>query len=75
MSAPRGVPGPGGVCSTGGVPGPRGGFTWSRGCLLQGGLPGPRGMPGPGGVVWSGGCVVSQHALRQTPHLWTDRQV
>ena len=51
----------GGVCSWGGAPG---------GCLL------------PGGLLWGGVCSrgvcllqgdgVSQHALRQTPPLWTE---
>ena len=55
---------------------------WSGGCMVpevwswggvwsQGGL--LRGVSGPGGVWWQGGVcsqgVISQHALRQTPHL------
>ena len=40
------------------------------GCCLVPGLPGPGGAWFPGGVpAWSRGSVVSQHALRQTPHL------
>ena len=67
MSAPGGVPGPGGVCllPAGGVPGP-------GGCLLPGGcvpswgvwVPGPGegylhggGVPGPGGLSAPGGCL------------------
>ena len=57
---PGGVSGLGGVWS-GGMSGLGG--VCSGGCLL-------RGASGPGGV-WSGG-VVSQHALRQTPALWTE---
>ena len=54
----------------------QGGLLW-RGCLL-GGVPGSRGVPGPRGSALGGGWrgawsrgwvgVVSQHALRQTPH-------
>ena len=68
---PGGVPGPKGVWSWGGVPGPRGlpgpegvwsagSGTWSRGGLVLG-VSGLEGVPGLGGVL------VSQHALRQTP--------
>ena len=84
-SAPRGVlsgPGGGGVSAPGGVlvvstprgvpglgemPGPGGGGVYSQGgCLVLGGC------LVPGGVC-SGG--VSQHALRQTPPMWTDRHL
>ena len=47
--------------------------------LLPGG--GVRGVLGPGGCLlregwcaWSGGGLASQHALRQTPPLWTESQ-
>ena len=60
-----------------------------RGCLVlggacSGGVSGPSGVPVPGGGAalggawsWGRGCVVSQHALRQTPPVnrMTDRQV
>ena len=49
----------GGVCSLGGV--------CSGGCLLPGGVC-------SWGGVCSQGCVASQHALRQTPPLWTESQ-
>ena len=54
MSAPEGVPGPGGCLLDG--PGP-------------GGVSGPGGMSGPGvsGLGWLVGGVVFQHALRQIP--------
>ena len=53
----------------GGVPGPRGGV-----CFLGkgGGVPGLGGCLLPGGVIGPG--MVSQHALRQTPPLWTESQ-
>ena len=54
------VPGPGGVLGPRGeVPGPWGGFTWSRGVyLVRGGVSGPggrgEGVPGPGGGTCPG---------------------
>ena len=71
-----------GICSGGSAPGwvcSRG--VWSGGgCLVRGSAPGgvcSRGGLLPGGSV-PGGCllqgVVSQHALRQTPPLWTESQ-
>ena len=55
------------------VPG-RGGYLVPGGVLSPGGCvcSGVGGVSGPGGVC-SGG-VVSQHALRQTPPLWTESQ-
>ena len=50
------------VCTSNRLPG--------GGCLLQGGAC-SRGVPAPGGACSQGGWV-SQHALRQTPHV--DRQ-
>ena len=52
-------------------------------CFPGGCLPGLGGcLPGPGGgSAWSrgvcliGGGMASQHALRQTPPLWTDRHL
>ena len=71
----------GGVSAPGGCLLPGGsalGAAWSRG-----GLSAPE-EPGPGGCAWSrgrllpgGACsggMVSQHALRQTPLLWTEWQ-
>ena len=55
MSAPGGIPGPGGVWSQG-VSAP-GGCTWSRGYLLPGGVPGSR------GDVWSWGGFCSWGGL------------
>ena len=51
----------------------RGGSTWSGGVCSQGGSAWSGGSA-PGGVclVWGG---ISQHALRQTPPLWTDRRL
>ena len=63
----------GGVAWSGGVPGPRGGAwsqgdAWSWGAWSRG-VPGPRGCLVLGGVPGPGVCVLSQHALRQTPLL------
>ena len=56
----------GGVWSQGGMPGPEGGV-----CSRE--VTGPRGNgSAPEGGVWSQG-VVSQHALRQTPHPHVNR--
>ena len=56
--------GGGGVCP-GGVSGPGGGVCSGGRCLVGGGS-------GLGGSGPGRGCVVSQHALRQTPPLWTE---
>ena len=59
VSAPRGVWSGGNVCSLGVC------LLWGGVCLLPGGS-GPGGVSAPrGALVWG---VVSQHALRQTPH-------
>ena len=62
-----GVSAPGGVWSGGGVSSPGGGVSAPRGSALWGGI-WSRGWP----LLWGG--VVSQHALRQTPPLWTESQ-
>ena len=75
VSAPGGVSAPRGVSALGGGSGPR------RGVCPRGGLlPGRGGVCSWGGLVWGrrgllrGGGAVSQHALRQTPPLWTESQ-
>ena len=52
-----------------------------RGSAWSGGVSGPRGCLWSGGCLWSrgvclvwGGGLASQHALRQTPGLWTESQ-
>ena len=75
VSAPRGVSALGGIC-LGGVC--SGGLSAPGGCLLQGGcllrgVSAPEGCLLPWGVC-SRGMVVFQHALRQTPPLWTESQ-
>ena len=72
----------GGVCLRGGVVPGLGGLL-RGGCLVRrGGLPPGGVVPGPGGGVCLPGGVclvrrewVSQHALRQTPPLWTDTRL
>ena len=56
-------------------PGGRGVVAWSGGMpgLGGGGVPGLGGSAPRGGVC-SGGGLASQHALRQTPPLWTESQ-
>ena len=55
-----GLPGLGGVVSA---------WSWAGVCLVPGG-----GLPGRGGCLPGRGGLASQHALRQTPLLWTESQ-
>ena len=60
------VSAPGG-CLLGGMSAPRGCLLWGEGVSAPGGS-------APRGRVSAPGGVVSQHALRQTPPLWTESQ-
>ena len=77
VSAPRGVSTLGGVCSQG-----RCVCSWGGEVSTLEGVSAPGGVYFGGDVCsWRGVCsrrcllwgVVSQHALRQTPPMWTDR--
>ena len=68
--ASSGVSAPGVSALGRGVSAPRGVSALGRGVSALG-----RGVSAPGGCLLWGGGVVSQHALRQTPPLWTKSQM